>query len=186
MKFGSNPKTRHIDLKNKGIHQEIKNNNIKVVLVKTEDMLVDSMTKASPINNQSRGVLEFSCHIIFMLLNCHLFILISIPLSVSCSFFLTLKFIPHLFNPPLTCQSSRNLTSSTCLTSSDSSPTTHSSASFFLSLLFCPQYSQLSTVSTIPFLMISSCLMLVPIFISSQLSSSQTHFSFTNKIADLF
>ncbi|KAI7962507.1 hypothetical protein MJO28_000601 [Puccinia striiformis f. sp. tritici] len=46
-KFGSNPKTRHIDLKTKGIRQELKNKNIKIILVRTFDMLADALTKAA-------------------------------------------------------------------------------------------------------------------------------------------
>ncbi|KNZ62249.1 hypothetical protein VP01_1294g1 [Puccinia sorghi] len=37
-KFGSNAKTRHIDLRTKGIQQEIKERNIKITLIKTQDI----------------------------------------------------------------------------------------------------------------------------------------------------
>jgi hypothetical protein len=47
-KFGSNPKTRHIDLKTKGIRQELKFKNIKIILIRTFDMLADALTKAAP------------------------------------------------------------------------------------------------------------------------------------------
>ena len=47
-KFGSNPKTRHIDLKTKGIRQELKHKNIKIILIRTFDMLADALTKAAP------------------------------------------------------------------------------------------------------------------------------------------
>lgn len=55
-KFGSNSKTRHIDLRTKGIRQEIKALNIKVVLVKSEDMIADSLTKPAPISSLSKFV----------------------------------------------------------------------------------------------------------------------------------
>ncbi|KNZ63858.1 hypothetical protein VP01_10911g1, partial [Puccinia sorghi] len=48
-KFGSNPKTRHIDLRTKGIRQEIKAKKIKIALVKTRDMIADPLTKPAPI-----------------------------------------------------------------------------------------------------------------------------------------
>ncbi|KNZ48281.1 hypothetical protein VP01_577g7 [Puccinia sorghi] len=44
-KFGSNPKTRHIDLKTKGIRQEVKHKTIRISLIKTEDMIADALTK---------------------------------------------------------------------------------------------------------------------------------------------
>ncbi|KNZ51107.1 hypothetical protein VP01_4091g2 [Puccinia sorghi] len=47
-KFRSNPKTRHIDLKTKGLRQEVKQKNIKVVLIRTFDMLADTLTKPAP------------------------------------------------------------------------------------------------------------------------------------------
>ncbi|KAI9623831.1 hypothetical protein H4Q26_017106, partial [Puccinia striiformis f. sp. tritici PST-130] len=47
-KFGSNPKTRHIDLKTKGIRQELKFKNIKIILVRTYNMIADALTKAAP------------------------------------------------------------------------------------------------------------------------------------------
>ncbi|KNZ59572.1 hypothetical protein VP01_1700g3 [Puccinia sorghi] len=46
-KFGSNPKTRHIDLKTKGIRQEVKHNNIRINLIRTHEMVADSLTKAA-------------------------------------------------------------------------------------------------------------------------------------------
>ncbi|KNZ63839.1 hypothetical protein VP01_1095g6 [Puccinia sorghi] len=48
-KFGSNSKTRHIDLRTKGLRQEIKNKNIKITLIKTQDMLADALTKPTSI-----------------------------------------------------------------------------------------------------------------------------------------
>ncbi|KNZ46501.1 hypothetical protein VP01_720g8 [Puccinia sorghi] len=47
-KFGSNPKTRHIDLKTKGIRQEVKSKNIRISLIKTDKMIADALTKAAP------------------------------------------------------------------------------------------------------------------------------------------
>ncbi|KNZ61568.1 hypothetical protein VP01_1383g1 [Puccinia sorghi] len=47
-KFGSNPKTRHIDLKTKGIRQEVKHKSIRINLIKTTEMLADALTKAAP------------------------------------------------------------------------------------------------------------------------------------------
>ncbi|KNZ44821.1 hypothetical protein VP01_878g2 [Puccinia sorghi] len=46
-KFGSNPKTRHIDLKTKGIRQEVKYNNIRIKLISTTDMTADALTKSA-------------------------------------------------------------------------------------------------------------------------------------------
>ncbi|KNZ58094.1 hypothetical protein VP01_199g1 [Puccinia sorghi] len=46
-KFGSNPKTRHIDLKTKGIRQEVKHRNIRISLIKTSDMIANALTKAA-------------------------------------------------------------------------------------------------------------------------------------------
>ncbi|KNZ48139.1 hypothetical protein VP01_5888g1 [Puccinia sorghi] len=46
-KFGSNPKTRHIDLKTIGIRQEVKHNTIRINLIRTHEMVADSLTKAS-------------------------------------------------------------------------------------------------------------------------------------------
>jgi hypothetical protein len=46
-KFGSNPKTRHIDLKTKGIRQEVKHNNIRIKLIGTTEMVADALTKSA-------------------------------------------------------------------------------------------------------------------------------------------
>ncbi|KNZ54266.1 hypothetical protein VP01_2994g2 [Puccinia sorghi] len=53
-KFGSNSKTRHIDLRTKGIRQEIKAQNIKIVLVKTKEMIADGLTKPAPMSTLSK------------------------------------------------------------------------------------------------------------------------------------
>ncbi|KNZ55415.1 hypothetical protein VP01_2688g1 [Puccinia sorghi] len=58
-KFGSNPKTRHIDLKTKGIRQEVKAKSINIILIRTFDMLADALTKPaqkSSINNLIKTV----------------------------------------------------------------------------------------------------------------------------------
>ncbi|KNZ63762.1 hypothetical protein VP01_11044g1, partial [Puccinia sorghi] len=47
-RFGSNPKTRHIDLKKKGICQEVKSKTICINLIRTNEMVADSLTKAAP------------------------------------------------------------------------------------------------------------------------------------------
>lgn len=46
-KFSSNPKTRHIDLKMKGLRQEVKHQNIRVSLIGTSDMVADALTKSA-------------------------------------------------------------------------------------------------------------------------------------------
>ncbi|KNZ63499.1 hypothetical protein VP01_1135g2 [Puccinia sorghi] len=46
-RFGSNPKTRHIDLKTKGIRQEVKHKSIRINLIGTKQMVADSLTKAA-------------------------------------------------------------------------------------------------------------------------------------------
>ncbi|KNZ53813.1 hypothetical protein VP01_3129g1, partial [Puccinia sorghi] len=48
-KFGSNSKTRHINLRTKGLRQEIKSKNIKITLVKTHEMIADALTKPTSI-----------------------------------------------------------------------------------------------------------------------------------------
>ncbi|KNZ52551.1 hypothetical protein VP01_3526g1 [Puccinia sorghi] len=48
-KFGSNPKTCHIDLKTKGIQQEIKHKNIKIILIQTYASMKEA--SHSPIHN---------------------------------------------------------------------------------------------------------------------------------------
>ncbi|KNZ63039.1 hypothetical protein VP01_1193g2 [Puccinia sorghi] len=45
--IGTNPKTRHIDLKTKGIRQEVKNNTIQISLIKTTEMIAEALTKAA-------------------------------------------------------------------------------------------------------------------------------------------
>ena len=59
IKFGSNPKTRHIDLKTKGLRQEIRANNINIQLIKTEEMLADTLTKATPVPTLKKFVYSF-------------------------------------------------------------------------------------------------------------------------------
>ncbi|KNZ54670.1 hypothetical protein VP01_2888g1 [Puccinia sorghi] len=53
-RFGSNPKTRHIDLKTKGLRQEVKHHTLRITLIKTTEMVADALTKAaskSSVNN---------------------------------------------------------------------------------------------------------------------------------------
>ncbi|KNZ63411.1 hypothetical protein VP01_11498g1 [Puccinia sorghi] len=54
-KFGSNPKTHHINLKTKGIRQEVKHKSIRISLIKTSEMIADTLTRAS--SNLSVSVL---------------------------------------------------------------------------------------------------------------------------------
>jgi len=46
--FGSNSKTKHLDIKIKSLRNKFKNNEIDVKLVSSEDMIADSLTKAAP------------------------------------------------------------------------------------------------------------------------------------------
>ncbi|KNZ57549.1 hypothetical protein VP01_2129g4 [Puccinia sorghi] len=50
-RFGLNPKTRHIDLKTKGLRQEVKHQNMRITLIGTQDMVADSLTKAAGKNS---------------------------------------------------------------------------------------------------------------------------------------
>ncbi|KNZ50128.1 hypothetical protein VP01_4584g2 [Puccinia sorghi] len=50
-RFGSNPKTRHIDLKTKGLRKEVKHQNMRVTLIGTQYMVADSLTKAAAKNS---------------------------------------------------------------------------------------------------------------------------------------
>ncbi|KNZ62687.1 hypothetical protein VP01_1236g3 [Puccinia sorghi] len=58
-KFGSNSKTHHINLRTKGLCQEIKIKNIKITLVKTQDMKADALTKLTliePLKNLTKTI----------------------------------------------------------------------------------------------------------------------------------
>ncbi|PLW20348.1 hypothetical protein PCASD_10718 [Puccinia coronata f. sp. avenae] len=46
-KFGSNPKTCHIDLKTQGIQQEVRHNNIRIQLIGTANMVANALTKSA-------------------------------------------------------------------------------------------------------------------------------------------
>ncbi|KNZ46481.1 hypothetical protein VP01_7226g1, partial [Puccinia sorghi] len=46
--FGSNSKTKHLDIKIKNLRDKFKKNEIDVKLVPSGDMLADSLTKAAP------------------------------------------------------------------------------------------------------------------------------------------
>lgn len=47
-KFGSNPKTSHINLKTKGIRKQVKYKNIQISMIRTDEIIAESLTKASP------------------------------------------------------------------------------------------------------------------------------------------
>ncbi|KNZ46115.1 hypothetical protein VP01_753g2 [Puccinia sorghi] len=58
-KFGTNSKPRHINLRTKGLRQEIKNKNIKITLIKTQGMTADALTKPTsiePLRNLVRTI----------------------------------------------------------------------------------------------------------------------------------
>ena len=46
--FGSNSKTKHLDLKAKSLREKVKNEEINIKLVPSTDMIADSLTKAAP------------------------------------------------------------------------------------------------------------------------------------------
>ncbi|KNZ64524.1 hypothetical protein VP01_1019g5 [Puccinia sorghi] len=46
--FGSNSKTKHLDIKIKSLCEKFKNDNIKVALIPSAEMIADSLTKAAP------------------------------------------------------------------------------------------------------------------------------------------
>lgn len=48
-KFSSNPKTCHIDLKTKGICQEVKHKNICIKLISSSEMVADALTKSAAL-----------------------------------------------------------------------------------------------------------------------------------------
>ncbi|KNZ58691.1 hypothetical protein VP01_1877g3 [Puccinia sorghi] len=72
-KFRSNAKTRHIDLKTKGMRQEFKSKNIKIILIRTFD-IQDHQSRVSSLEDKISPVTR-SVKIIFYL--CH------IPFTVS-------------------------------------------------------------------------------------------------------
>ncbi|KNZ57541.1 hypothetical protein VP01_2131g2 [Puccinia sorghi] len=47
--FGSNSKTKHIDIKIKSLREKFKNDDIAVKLIPSSEMLADSLTKAAPL-----------------------------------------------------------------------------------------------------------------------------------------
>jgi hypothetical protein len=49
--FGSNSKTKHLDIKIKNLREKYKNKEINVKLISSEDMLAGSLTKASPLSS---------------------------------------------------------------------------------------------------------------------------------------
>jgi hypothetical protein len=46
--FGSNSKTKHLDIKIKNVREKYKNKEIEVNLIPSSKMLADSLTKAAP------------------------------------------------------------------------------------------------------------------------------------------
>jgi hypothetical protein len=46
--FGSNSKTKHLDIKIKNLREKFKTNEIDVQLIPSSEMLADSLTKAAP------------------------------------------------------------------------------------------------------------------------------------------
>ena len=46
--FGSNSKTKHLDIKVKNLREKLKNKEIDVTLIPSGDMIADSLTKAAP------------------------------------------------------------------------------------------------------------------------------------------
>jgi hypothetical protein len=46
--FGSNSKTKHLDIKIKSLREKFKSQEIDVKLIPSQDMIADSLTKAAP------------------------------------------------------------------------------------------------------------------------------------------
>ncbi|KNZ60241.1 hypothetical protein VP01_158g10 [Puccinia sorghi] len=57
--FGSNSKTKHLDIKIKGLREKFKNKDIAVKLISSNEMLADSLTKAAPLSSIRK--LQDSC-----------------------------------------------------------------------------------------------------------------------------
>jgi hypothetical protein len=49
--FGSNSKTKHLDIKIKSLREKFKKNDIEVKLIPSKEMLADSLTKAAPLSS---------------------------------------------------------------------------------------------------------------------------------------
>ncbi|KNZ44876.1 hypothetical protein VP01_873g9 [Puccinia sorghi] len=49
--FGSNSKSKHIDIKFKSLREKFKNNEITVKLISSDEILANSLTKAAPISS---------------------------------------------------------------------------------------------------------------------------------------
>ncbi|KNZ53723.1 hypothetical protein VP01_3155g2 [Puccinia sorghi] len=58
-KFGSNSKTKHLDIKIKALREKYSTNEINIKLIPSEHMLADSLTKAAP--HQSVKKLQGKC-----------------------------------------------------------------------------------------------------------------------------
>lgn len=63
--FGSNSKTKHLDIKIKHLRQMKNNNEIVVKLIPTEDMVADALTK--PSNVESLNRLREKCFLVEVL-----------------------------------------------------------------------------------------------------------------------
>ncbi|KNZ56591.1 hypothetical protein VP01_236g3 [Puccinia sorghi] len=59
MNFGSKSKTKHLDIKIKVLREKLKNNDIAVNLISSNDMLADCLTKAAPLSSIRK--LQDSC-----------------------------------------------------------------------------------------------------------------------------
>ncbi|KNZ58454.1 hypothetical protein VP01_1928g7 [Puccinia sorghi] len=60
--FGSNSKTKHLDIKAKNLREKFKNEEISVNLIPSSPMIADSLTKAAPhssIKNFNKNVCQF-------------------------------------------------------------------------------------------------------------------------------
>ena len=62
--FGSNSKTKHLDIKIKNLREKFKNNDIDVKLITSEEMIADALTKAS--NYPSLEKLNERCFSVFL------------------------------------------------------------------------------------------------------------------------
>lgn len=61
--FGSNSKTKHLDIKIKSLREKFKNKDIDVKLISSNDMIADSLTKAAPYSSIKK--LQSKCLSVF-------------------------------------------------------------------------------------------------------------------------
>lgn len=66
--FGSNSKTKHLDIKMKWLRDLKKNNEISVILIPSEDMIADTLTK--PSNTDSLNRLKERCFLVHYSSSC--------------------------------------------------------------------------------------------------------------------